>query len=233
MYQIYMDLDDTLIQTQQLFEKFKKNCIRYILLADSTDTLKYEDVLAHFNAREIENIEIYGFKNERFIISWQETFNHYFPDRDAGEIGRLAAIVFQRTAPLMEGAIETLDRLKEMGYEITIITCGVDEVQNKRIDDVGIRKYFKDIHVVPHKNKSMMGSIITDTENSVMIGNSMRSDIYPSLQLGIPAIQVEAPNWFHDEMDIIPEGEYHHCTIQEVPEVMAKLEWQKETVGKK
>lgn len=229
MLKIYMDLDDTLIQTQQLFEKFKQSCTNFILVHDQTDTLKYKDVLAYFNEREVENIDIYGFKNERFIISWKETFLHFYPEHNPDEIGRLAGLVFEHTAPIMDGAIEALDALSEKGYDITIITCGVDEVQNKRIDDVGIRNYFKDIHVVPYKNKEMIGSIITDINNSVMIGNSMRSDINPSLQLGIPAIQVEAPNWFHDEVDIIPTGEYYYCNISEVPTVVAGIEARKVT----
>lgn len=229
MLKIYMDLDDTLIQTQQLFKKFKQSCTNFVLIHDHTDTLEYKEVLDYFNEREIVNIDIYGFKNERFIISWQETLMHFHPDRHPDEIGRLAGLVFERTAPIMDGAIETLEALTREGYDITIITCGVDDVQNKRIDDVGIRHYFKDIHVVPYKNKEMMGSIITDLENSVMIGNSMRSDINPSLQLGIPAIQVEANNWFHDEMDIIPQGEYYHCNISEVPTVVAGIEDRKAT----
>lgn len=232
MYKIYMDLDDTLIQTQMLFEKYKRACTNFILIEDKTDTLAYGEVLRYFDAREIENIKLYGFKNERFIMSWKETYRHFHPEGDFEDaVGRLAETVFFHTSPLMKGAIDVLEELTEKGYELTIITVGVEEVQHRRIDQAGIRHYFKEIHVVPYKNKDVFASIITDLDNSVMVGNSMRSDINPSLELGIPAIHVDAPNWFHDIMPRIEQGEYYFVQLEEVPEVMGVLEQKKVTVG--
>lgn len=232
MMNLYMDLDDTLIQTQQLFETYKEYCARYIECYDCKLELTYDEIMSYFNEREMLNMEIYGFENKRFILSWEETAKHFIPDMDTEAVKAIASLVFKDKAPLMDGAIETLENLTEKGYEITIITCGIDEVQNKRIDDVGIRHYFKDIHVVPVKDKETMGAIIEDPSNAVMIGNSMRSDIAPAVELGVRAIQVNAPNWFYDELEEAPEGKYYICNIEEVPTFVELHEHYNRTIGK-
>lgn len=233
MLELYMDLDDTLIQTQMLFEKYKRACANFILMEVKEKTINYEDIMNYFNEREVKNIEIHGFKNKRFILSWEETYRHFHPDGVSEKsVGRLAETVFYHASPLMDGAIDALEALTKKGYEITIITVGVEAVQNRRIDQAGIRDYFKDIYIVPYKDKDIFDAIIKDKDNSVMIGNSMRSDIAPALELGVRAIQINAPNWFYDELEEAPEGKYDICNIEEVPAFIEQYERNKLTVGK-
>lgn len=225
MLDIYMDLDDTLIQTQQLFEKYKRACASFILIASKRDDLTNGEVLSYFNGREQSNIDSLGFQNERFIISWKETYQHFIPfGDDVQSIGRLANMVFESVAPLKDGAIETLEALKEKGYSIRLITVGVESTQMKRIQDVALSHYFERIHIVPYKDKQTMDNLIKDKTNSVMVGNSVRSDINPSIEIGIPAIQVEAPNWFHDEVPLIKGGMVYYGTLDRVPELIEEVE---------
>lgn len=222
---VYMDLDDTLIQTQQLFERYKRACASFILIEDKSDSLTIGEVMSVFNEREEHNIDRYGYQNKRFITSWKETYQHFYKTgKNSDVIGRLAERVFYDESPLMKEAQYVLDTLKKLGYPMTIITCGVEDVQNRRIDQAGIRGYFNAIHVVPYKDKVMLESIITDKEQSVMVGNSMRSDINPALEMGIPAIHVKAPSWFHDEAERSPGDDYYHVELLHVPIVINHLD---------
>lgn len=226
MLHIYMDLDDTLLQTQKLFEKFKRSCANFILIEENSDSLLWGEVYNYFEERERINMALYGYKNERFITSWKETYTRFIPNgQNADAVGRLAEMVFTTPAQLVDHAIDCLEYITHKGYPITLITCGVEDVQKRRIQEAGIEHYFKDIRVVPEKTAEIMESIVTDKDKAFMIGNSVRSDINPSIEIGIPCMQVESPSWNYDEVPKLEGGVVYYGTLENIPEILHEAEW--------
>lgn len=221
MLTVYMDLDDTLIQTNQLFESYKRKCAKYIqnVAKHRGLYLSKEEILHEFVRIEAKNLPLLGLRNTRFIRSWAETYHLFLPEGfDPSEIMALANEVFYTLSPLMEGALEQLNELIACGYKITIITSGQTDVQNRRIDQVGLRPYFHEFIVVPEKTVEVMTELVPDPLNSVMIGNSVTSDVNPALAIGMKAIQIEAPSWFYDESPLLEDAKRHPesmyaCTI--------------------
>ncbi|PPK94348.1 putative hydrolase of the HAD superfamily [Nonlabens xylanidelens] len=115
---------------------------------------------------------------------------------------------------LFDGCIELLDALYEK-YQLHLITNGFNGVQQNKVKNSGLSKYFKVVLTgetagvkkpapqIFHKALEMAGAKI---ENSIMIGDSFEADIKGAQNIGLPTI------WFHVTNEEIKEGEVvvHH-----------------------
>ena len=89
-----------------------------------------------------------------------------------------------------------LDWLLEQGYEMTLLTNGLEKYQNNIIEKLGLQKYFQKI-VMPDPEKVKFvkphPEIFRDTvegfaEPHIMIGDSLYFDVYGAKQVGFETI---------------------------------------------
>jgi putative hydrolase of the HAD superfamily len=97
---------------------------------------------------------------------------------------------------LFEGTIEVLDYLKP-NYSLHIITNGFAEVQEKKLNNSGIRKYFETITNSENAGAKKPNPVIyvhalananAKKETSIMIGDCIDADVNGALDFGIDAI---------------------------------------------
>lgn len=107
---------------------------------------------------------------------------------------------------LFDGTIEILDYLKSK-YSLHIITNGFAEVQDKKIQNSGISKYFETITNSENAGAKKPNPIIYNyalavanakKETSIMIGDCIDADVNGALFFGIDAIFV---NYHQVEVD--------------------------------
>jgi putative hydrolase of the HAD superfamily len=205
---ICFDLDDTLIDDNYKFEATFCDCIRTIINALETRSPQIDDILN--KAREIDNWKWENWQVEdrylpkRIALTWVETYE-YFADQtklpNKEHIKRLLwSLVMVNYDPpyyIIPGALETLIKLKDRGYNMHLITLGLDRIQNRKIQLTRLDRYFKNVHVARTDKNDILSGIISTygRENVVMVGNSMRSDINPALNLGIDAYYIPRGNW--------------------------------------
>ena len=103
---------------------------------------------------------------------------------------------------LFDGTIEILEYLQS-NYSLHIITNGFADVQNKKLINSGIHKYFKTITNSESAGAKKPNPIIynhalrvasANKENAVMIGDCLDADINGALDFGIDAIFVNHHN---------------------------------------
>lgn len=123
---------------------------------------------------------------------------------------------------LFTGCIELLESLKDH-FEMHLITNGFNGVQQRKIEQAGLEKYFKIVLTAEaagvkkpapqifHKAIEMAGATI---ENSVMIGDSYAADILGARAVGLKTI------WFHTTDQEIPAGE---LVVKELLEIQPLL----------
>ncbi len=95
----------------------------------------------------------------------------------------------------IDGVTNILDDLSK-SYELVLITKGdlIDQERKVAISDVG--KWFKHIEIVSEKRTSTYKDIFGRFGNmneSVMVGNSIKSDAVPAVQAGAWGIHVPYP----------------------------------------
>lgn len=109
---------------------------------------------------------------------------------------------------LFEGAIEVLDYLKSK-YKLHIITNGIADVQDKKINNASLSGYFStitnsELAGVKKPNSSIFDFAInlarTSKENSIMIGDNLDADINGALNAGLDAI------FFNEKKIAFPEN---------------------------
>jgi putative hydrolase of the HAD superfamily len=98
---------------------------------------------------------------------------------------------------LHENAVQTLEELKNDGYEMHIITNGFKEVQYTKLKVSGLRSFFKEVICSEEigKNKPSpqifqyaLSKARAKPIESVMIGDDLEADIIGALNAGMHAI---------------------------------------------
>ena len=116
---------------------------------------------------------------------------------------------------LLEHAKDTLVRLAEH-HTLMLITKGDLRDQEGKISRSGVAQHFRYIEIVSDKSSGTYQGILrrynTLPDNFLMVGNSLRSDILPVLELGAHAVYIPHElTWVH-EAAAAPSGSIRGIT---------------------
>lgn len=130
----------------------------------------------------------------------------------------------------IDGAEKLIKILCDKGYNLYLVSNGAKRVQDGRLKSAGISKYFKDIfisEVVGYEKPSInffdycFDKIDNfDKEETIIIGDSLSSDIKGGVNAGIKTI------WFNphntpNHTDIIPDFQVN--SLAEITEIISQL----------
>ena len=91
-----------------------------------------------------------------------------------------------------ETEIETLEYLSSK-YELMILSNWFTNTQKRRLENAGILKYFSKVSGGDErelKPSLKAFDIVDKKEECVMIGDSLKNDIFPAIELGMQAIHI-------------------------------------------
>ena len=208
---IIFDLDDTLIKTSQLYNQSRK---KFSSLMESSGFDK-EEALEKLDEIDIENIRKYGFTKERYPHSLGRTYE-YFSNKNnqkiipelKKEIEEIGWQVYKQIPELVDGVYKVLNILSRK-YFLILATLGDPEVQGMKLNLTGLKKYFSVIYVLRHKNAEEYNNILLyhklDKKDTWIVGNSVRSDLNPGLQLGLNCILIPNLTWKFEEEEPLSE----------------------------
>ena len=210
---VLVDFDDTLVNTAPRFEGARRELFRRLASA-GFDLAETERVHHH----EVDPLmrERHGIGPHRLPLAFAETYRVLC--RAAGreadpalleECERLGAAVLG-TPPALDGALPALRRLAR--HLPTAIYN--HDYQLGCVRDAGALEAVGEarVRVVPLKTAGALRETlehfgVDEPERARMVGNSIRSDINPALELGVPAILVEvADPWHHDMVEPLHDG---------------------------
>ncbi|PLS19348.1 hypothetical protein CVD28_02735 [Bacillus sp. M6-12] len=209
---LIFDMDDTLIPTQELFNQTSllvaNRIISILSLSESP-----KEIIDKMNEIDLENVKQMGFSPERFPTSWVQTYEwyakasqHIIQEETKRDIYTLAYSLYETALETYPHTYETLTKLKEEGYSLMLLTAGTVAIQEKRVLDAKLSSFFNEVIIVPMKNPVVLKELLNEREitssNAYMIGNSLKSDIYPALEVGMSAIHLERDTWAFDHYQI-------------------------------
>lgn len=194
---IYIDLDDTLIATQKLYDD-AINTLARRLKRKGVDFNKAVDKIKQ-NSREL--FDTHGYSKERFPAAFEKTVRDFFPHSGAWEqtaARKLAENVFTAEAELYPEVGAALMKLARH-FDVHLVTQGDEEVQKKRIADLQYKHLFESTNIVPAKSKAEFEKLMKKhgytPDEVVMIGDSLKSDIKPAHEAGMGAVLIPRNNW--------------------------------------
>ncbi|MCS6840407.1 MAG: HAD family hydrolase [Roseiflexus sp.] len=226
---IAFDADDTLWHNENLYsitqERFKR------LLAPFQDVATIDQRLY---ATEMRNLAFFGYGIKGFTLSMIETAIEVTDGRiGAREIRQIidfARDMLRAPVELLPGVRETIASLSD-SYRLMIITKGDLFDQESKIARSGIADYFQHIEIVSEKTPDTYAAVMKrhgiEPHRFLMVGNSLKSDILPVVEVGGNAVYIPYHlTWEHER--VIDEGAIagRYATlshISELPSWLARL----------
>ena len=185
-------------------------------------------------ATERANLAIYGYGAKAFTLSLIESAIELTGGRvTSGEISAILDLgkgLLDHPVELLDGVEEVVAHLADDGYRLIVVTKGDLFHQEAKVAGSGLADRFARVEIVSEKDVStyrrVMGEAGVAPENYLMIGNSVRSDILPVIELGghaAPALRVHVGARACGRLDAERMGFHELASIRQVPELLERL----------
>ncbi len=159
---------------------------------------------------EMSNLSLYGYGVKGFILSMIETIIRICDNKADNKLIlnaiKLGKELLQKPIELLDGVEDVLASLNG-DYKIVLATKGDLLDQERKLLKSGLEKYFHHIEVMSDKKVEnyvkLLKHLECKPEDFLMIGNSLKSDIIPVLELGAYAVHVPYhTTWIHESVDV-------------------------------
>jgi putative hydrolase of the HAD superfamily len=227
---IAFDADDTLWHSETLYAMTQAEY--YALLRPYADE---ERLKARLFEIEMRNLRVFGYGVKGFTLSMIETAvdisEGRVTSREIRAILDAGKALLAHQVELLPGVRETLEQLAGK-YNLILITKGDLFHQESRIAASGLGDLFAALEVVSEKDVPTYERIFRryhlDPATFLMVGNSVRSDILPIVELGARAIYIPYEiTWDHEVADprrAAHDGWWELASITELPGKLAEIE---------
>jgi putative hydrolase of the HAD superfamily len=201
---IAFDADDTLWDNEAYFRETEN---KFFALLE--DYLPQHTVARELLTTEVKNIELYGYGIKAFMLSMIETAINITDGtirvKVIEEIIGYGKELLQKPVTLLPGVEETLQALKGK-YKLVMATKGDLLDQERKLKKSNLESYFHHIEIMSEKKEDDYRKLIRHLDiapkDFLMIGNSLKSDVLPVLNLGGHGIHIPYhTTWAHEKID--------------------------------
>lgn len=222
---IAFDADDTLWVNEPYFRKAEADFCKLLkdyLPEDTCNKILFEI--------EMQNLPTYGYGIKPFALSLIEAAikisENKIPIETISKLIEIAKKMLNMPIELIDGIEETLENLSKK-YRLVMATKGDLLDQERKLVKSGLEKYFHHIEVMSDKQPRHYQKLVKHLDifpnEFLMVGNSLKSDILPVLEIGSFAIYIPFhTTWEHEKVS----GEVKHdnfIELKEASELMQKL----------
>ncbi len=224
-----VDGDDTLWHNETRFNVTQGE-LRDLLRRHVPDA----DIDSHLAETEMRNLGMYGYGVKAFTLSMIETAIQVtrgkIPAADLEVILGWGKRMLMEPTELLDGVEATLKLLGKR-YDLLLITKGDLFDQESKLARSGLAGLFLGVEIVSEKDVESYRRILErrgiKPEEFVMVGNSLRSDVVPVLELGAGAVHIPYQvTWHHEHVpdESLPrKGWYRIDKITELSRLLDTL----------
>jgi putative hydrolase of the HAD superfamily len=206
------DADDTLWRSQDYFDQAQLDFERIV-----GNYVDLRDARVHERLYEVEkgNIALFGYGVKGMVLSMVEAAVDITQARisaqDLHRIVTLGKDLLRHPVELLPGIREAVEAIAAE-FDVVLITKGDLFHQEAKVRQCGFAELFRRIEIVSEKDAATYARLLEEfdlpAQRFVMVGNSLRSDIAPVLELGGWGIHVPYhTNWVHEnEADVADDA---------------------------
>jgi putative hydrolase of the HAD superfamily len=197
------DADDTLWINEPLYQEAEKHFCD-LLKPYSPEPQTHKELYR----TEMQNLELYGYGAKAFILSLIETALRVSENKvtnyNLNRIIEIGKDLLNQPIILLDNVEKVLRKLKP-DYKLILATKGDLLDQERKLEKSGLADYFHHIEIMSDKQENNYLKLIhhldIDPKEFVMIGNSIKSDILPVINIGAKAIHVPYEvTWIHENV---------------------------------
>ncbi len=222
---IGFDADDTLWVNETYFREAEE---RFAELLEPYETKNKID--QELFKMEIRNLELYGYGIKGFMLSMIESAlelsNNEIPQATILKLLDIGKNMISHPVDILEGVEEVLEKLNGK-YRLIVLTKGDLLDQERKLDRSKLSDYFHHVEVLSDKKeknyKDLLEHLEIPTNEFLMIGNSLKSDVLPLTNIGASAVHVPFhTTWQHEEV-AVPVNKSGYITVQKLTDVLDYL----------
>ncbi len=219
---IGFDADDTLWESEVFFSQVEK---KFTQLINSYEV--EADIGKELYETEKRNLSKLGYGVKSFTLSMIESAHHLtqgsISSADTVQIVQWGKELLHHPVNLLPGVVDVLSRLQGH-FAIYVITKGDNFHQQQKFVDSGLATFVTDIEIVQEKDSKAYKAILTKMgvapEEFLMVGNSVRSDILPVLEIGSQAVHIpHETTWQYETEDTERNDENNYTTLESIREL--------------
>ena len=213
---IAFDADDTLWVNEPYFRRTEEKFCNLF-----SEFLPTHDIERELLKIEIGNLGLYGYGIKGFVLSMIETALRITDGQiNTQAIERILALgkeLLNEPIELLEGVEQVLQSLQGK-YRLVVATKGDLLDQERKLKKSNLLQYFHHIEVMSEKDDDSYLKLVKHLDiqpaELLMVGNSLKSDILPVLNIGGHAIHVPYHiTWVHEMVENQVEHENFKSVI--------------------
>ncbi|MBO6590296.1 HAD family hydrolase [Flagellimonas sp. MMG031] len=223
---IGFDADDTLWVNETYFRDTEE---KFAELLEGYETKNKID--QELFKMEMANLDSYGYGIKGFMLSMIESAldlsNNKVPQETIAQILELGKKMISHPVELLDGVEEVLAKLSGK-YRLIVLTKGDLLDQERKLERSGLSQYFHHVEVLSDKKesnyKNLLDHLNIDVKEFLMIGNSLKSDVLPILNIGAQAVHVPFHTTWAHEMVSEDEMVNNHLKLNRLKDVLKYLD---------
>ncbi len=225
---IAFDADDTLWDNEPFYR-----ALEHVFNEIMLDKMTPEESSAELFKTEIANLPLFGYGAKAYTLSILETAlrlsNDTLPAASVRKILDAGKQLTDSPLVLLDSVEEVLKALAPK-YKLILATKGDLLDQERKLKKSRLEKYFHHIEIMSDKQtgdyKKLFQHLDIEANEFLMIGNSMRSDIFPVVELGGFAIHVPYhTTWKHEKMDDVGLPDDRFMEIDTLLNIPKECHW--------
>ncbi|HEX2862606.1 MAG TPA: HAD family hydrolase [Lacunisphaera sp.] len=219
---IGFDADDTLWRNEDIFERAHERF--RALLGRYHPAAEVDRVLF---ATEMRNLPLYGYGVKGFTLSCLESAIALTENRiSAAEIGEILVTgreMLAHPVELLAGVADVLPGLAR-DYRLLLITKGDLHHQERKVEGSGLAAHFHAVEILSEKDGATYERVLrrhgVAMREFVMVGNSLKSDVLPVLQLGGAGVHIPYHlTWQHERVEVAPADQARFRCIEHLAQL--------------
>ncbi len=222
---IGFDADDTLWVNETYFRDTEA---QFASLLEGFETKNKID--QELFKKEMDNLELYGYGIKGFMLSMIESAlelsNNEVSQATIQEILNLGKRMIAHPVELLDGVKEVLKALGDK-YRLIVLTKGDLLDQERKLERSSLSEYFHHVEVLSDKKeenyKNLLEHLEIKVDEFLMIGNSLKSDVLPIINIGAKAVHIPFhTTWQHEQVSI-GDQDYKYLKINSLKDVLDYL----------
>jgi len=200
---IGFDADDTLWVNETYFREAEEQVGQLLSHYETPNKIDQE-----LFKMEIKNLPTYGYGVKGFILSMielaLELSNGTVSNEVIAKILNIGKTMINKPIELLDGVEVVLKELSK-NYKLIVATKGDLLDQERKLEKSGLIQYFHHVEVLSEKQEvnytKLLKHLEIEPSEFLMVGNSLKSDILPLLNIGSEAIHVPFhTTWQHEKV---------------------------------
>ena len=221
---IAFDADDTLWVNETYFREAEHQFAQLLSNYETENKIDQE-----LFKKEIKNLKFYGYGIKGFVLSMiecaLEISNYQIPQKGIEKIVTIGKEMLNKPIELLP-QIEVVLQSLQGNYKLVVATKGDLLDQERKLEKSGLLKYFHHIEVMSDKKPKdylkLIQHLDINPSELLMIGNSLKSDVLPLIEVGAAAIHVPFhTTWEHEKVSEEEKFLSDYKTVLNIKEVLA------------